>query len=742
MPVNEEFIPGNLVPKSPAAILDFEPYAVPSRWRRSYADAEVKKQGAHFHLSDLLRPLRKHWFFAAVCAVIMASLAVAGTIIAYKRFPTYEADVRLQVDPPGSETFSMAVTSNGPPDLDYVDTQAQVLKSDELAVDVIRGLHLDHNPQIIGDRPCMDNGGSPDGFQLSECENIALRHLQSTISVSPIKNTRVLELKFSSHDPQLSASVANALVTLFVERNYKTRYEAVMKSSQWLERQLEDVRQKMIQSAQTLAAYERNHGIVDVDDKQSTITQTISELNHQLTQTQADRIQLEPLVTDLRSGDPDVLPQIRDNPMIQALTQRGIEVQAELSQTKAVYGSQSPNVKKLESQSSALQQQLELQKQQIVKEVQNNYSAARSREKLVSEQIAKVTSQMSDMAGYNNLKREAQVNSDLYNTLYARIKEAGISAASKSSNVRVFDAARVLDKPTWPRPLPSIAIGFVLSLFGGIAAALIKGSFDTTIETPAEISMLTGAAVSLVPLETGGNGNRVLSWMGLAKRPLLLNSGSPVRVFPQTSFSPVAEAMRSLQTTIMFRGRSKPMRVLLVVSPFAGEGKTTIAVNLALALASTSKTCLIDADLRKSRIAATFNVTTKTGLTDILRSRIPPTSPLVGIPDVPNLAILPGGPEVSNPAQLILSKHMGEVVKALRKTCDYVVIDSPPLIPFADARALASLVDGMVLVSRSGSTTRQAMLRCLEVLEGVGTPIVSVVLNGATVDTLDYRYYR
>ena len=359
--------------------------------------------------------------------------------------------------------------------------------------------------------------------------------------MSPIKNTRVLEVKFSSRDPRLAPLIANTLVTLFVEKNYKTRYDAVMKSSEWLERQLEDVHQKMIQSSQALANYERAHSIVDVDDKQSTVTQNISELNHQLTQSQADRIQLEPYVAGLQSGDADALPQVRDNAMIQALTQRSIEVQSELSEAKAVYGSQSPNVKKLENQASALQQEIGMQKQQIVRELRNNYSAAQSRERLVSSQLAKLTGQMGTIAEYDNLKRDAQVNSDLYNTLYARIKEAGIAAASKSSNVRVFDPARVLDRPTWPKPLPSLIIGFVLSLFGAIAAAFVKGGFDTTLHNPADVAILTGSAVSLVPqLENReGAGRNLLSWMGLRRKALPSYTGiSAVKnVFPGELFS-------------------------------------------------------------------------------------------------------------------------------------------------------------------------------------------------------------
>jgi capsular exopolysaccharide synthesis family protein len=742
---DENIVSKEIIRKDDDRVVSFEaPYLV-SSLRNPSRFSDKKRVQANFDPKEILRMLHSQWRFAALCGAVILAVVAAGIVIAYKKYPSYEADVRIQIDPPGSETFSLAEMTSSPVDLDYVDTQAQVLKSDELAIDAIRGLRLDQNPEIVGTKPCDRTGGSADGFQLSECESIALRHLQDTVSVTPIKNTRVLELKFASRDPRLAPTVANTLVTLFVERNYKTRYDAVMKSSQWLERQLEDVHQKMIESSQALANYERGHGIVDVDDKQSTVTQNISELNHQLTQSQADRIQLQPYVAGLQSGDADALPQVRDNAMIQALTQRSIEVQSELSEAKAVYGSQSPNVKKLENQASALQQEIGLQKQQIVREMRNNYSAAQSRERLVSDQLAKVTGQMSTIAEYNNLKRDALANSDLYNTLYARIKEAGIAAASKSSNVRVFDAARVLDRPTWPKPMPSLLIGFVVSLFGAVAAAFVKGSFDTTLHYPGEVATLTGTAVALVPhLESAGSdrGN-VLGWIGWGRKSLPADTGlSAVRMFSQDSCSPVAEAIRSLQTTIMFHRRNKPLRVILVASPFAGEGKTTIAINLAVALASSGRTCLVDADLRKSRIASSFNLEATTGLSDILRSKVPTTSPLVGVPDLPMLAIMPGGPRVSNPASLILSKQMAEVINGLRKSCDYVIIDSPPLIPFADARALAPLVDGMILVSRSGSTTREAVLRCMEVLAGVEAPIVSVVLNGVNINLPDYQYYH
>jgi succinoglycan biosynthesis transport protein ExoP len=675
-----------------------------------------------------LRILEKQWRLGALFA---GAIFIAIAIVTYSITPVYESTARLEIDPPGSEAFSLP---DNPPavDEDYRNTQSEILKSDALAIAVIRKLHLDRNATIVG-RNTSARAVAPSGnyaTQLTPTENIALRYYQEHVSVSLVRKSRVLEVKFATADPRLSAQVVNTLVDLFIEGNYKARYDAIMHASEWLSRQMDDIREKAASSNQALVNYQKARGIVEVDEKQSSVSQKIADLNHQLAQAETDRIQLEAYLNGIHNGRQESLPQIRENPMMQALTQRLIEGKAELSQALAIYGEKSPNVQKLEHHIDELQSQILAEERKIVREIQTNYEAARARENLMSREIKSATNEMSEMSQYISLKREAQRDADLYNSLYARIKEAGITAASKSSNVRVVDQARVVDSPTRPRRQLNLALGLVLGLLGGILIAFIREGFDNTIRTAEEVEKWTGLpSLTLVP----------------ATRVMLNGSseknGLPVSFF-ERPFSPEAEAIRSLQASILLSNPDNAPRLLLVASPFPKEGKTTVAINLAVALSLVGATCLVDADLRKPGVAAALHLKCERGLGDVLSGSVPLKEALVGMPRSPRLAILPAGQPSENFDQLRILDRMRKLLRVLNESCQYIVIDSPPLVPYADGRVLSSMVDGVILVGRYGSTSRQAIARCTQMLAVLRAPVLGVVLNGVDYASPDYRYNR
>ncbi len=674
-----------------------------------------------------LRILEKQWRFGALLAGV---IFIAIAIVTYSITPVYKSTARLEIDPPGSEAFSLAANP-GAVDEDYRDTQSEILKSDALAIAVIHKLHLDRNATIVG-RNTSAREGAPSGnhaTQLTTADNIALRYYQEHLSISLVRKSRVLEVRFASADARLSAQVVNTLVELFIEGNYKARYDAVMHASEWLSHQMDDIREKADSSSQALANYQKAHGIVDVDEKQSSVSQKIADLNHQLAQAETDRIQLEAYLHGIHNGHQESLPQIRENSMMQALTRLLIESKAELSQAQAIYGEKSPNVQKLVHHIDELQSQILAEERKIVREIQTNYEAARARENLMSREIKGATDEMSEMSQYISLKREAQRDADLYNSLYARIKEAGITAASKSSNIRVVDQARELDSPTWPLRRLNLALGLVLGLLGGVLIAFIREGFDNTIRTAEELEKWTGLpSLTLVPTTK-------VMLKGVSEK-----NGLPVSFF-DNPFSPEAEAIRSLQTSIFLSNPDNAPRLLLVASPFPKEGKTTVAINLAVALSQLGATCLVDADLRKPGVAAALHIKCERGLSDVLRGSVPLKKALVGIPRFPRLAILPAGQPSENFDQLRILERVRKLLPVLTESCQYIVIDSPPLVPFADGRALSSMVDGVILVGRYGFTSRQAIARCAQMLAVLRAPVLGVVLNGVDYASPDYRYY-
>jgi len=688
-----------------------------------------------------LRVVRKHWRLSALFAAVVI---VTVVIITFSTKSVYEPIARIEVDPPG-ETFSLEGGSSGS-DAEYLETQAQNLKSDRLAIDVIRQLHLDQDVEGMGKTSESATGSN---YQLTPQENSALRAFRSALNVKRDTASRLIAVSFASHDPQLAARATNTVVSSFIEETYKERHDSIMRSSEWLSRQLDDIRSRMVESNRVLADFQRTIGVADIDENRSTFGEQMVDLNRQLTQAQADSIQLEALLKSVQAGTPDAIPEVRSNTVVQQLTSKLAELRGELSQNRVVYGANHPNVKKIQSQIDELQAQLDAQKASILVSMRTSYSAARARENLMNSEIKGASSQMIQMARYNELKKEAQANADVYNSLYAKVKEAGIAAASKSSNLHVVDEARVLDTPTRPNRLLSLGFGFMIALAGGVGLAFLCEHFDTRIFTPEDMRGWIGTSnIAIVPLFLTPDGKQLPAPQDREKFALGTSSGGS-NLAPDVSFllesphSPEAEALRSLYTSVMLSSPESTPQVILVVSSFPGEGKTTVAVNLAMAMAQHGSTCLVDADLRRGRVASALGISSNPGLTDVLTGDVPLEHALARVPSMPELTVIPAHAGSPQAGQLACSDKMRAVLDELREKFQFVVVDSAPILPFADGRALSNLADGLIFVGRSGKTTREVVQRSLELLNEVhGAPVLEFVLNAADISSPQYKYYQ
>jgi polysaccharide biosynthesis transport protein len=679
--------------------------------------------------------MKKHWKLAAEFA--LATFAVVAIFTLLMK-PVYEPVAEIEVDPPGTEIFTLQ--GNGPPptDSDYLQTQAQKLKSDELALEVIRSLHLDQNPDLVPARKAFLKSTPPDGrngaVQLSPAENKALQGFQERLNVNRDSGSRLIRVSFGSHDPVLAASITNTMLDTFIEKSYSTRHDAIVKSTEWLSRQLDDIRKKADESNRALADFQRENGIADTGDNRNTVAEEMADLDRQLTQAQADRIQLQAFLAREREASPDTLPQVRANPVIQQLTQKLAEVRAELAKSEVIYGNNHPDIKKLQNQAHELESQIAYQRSAIVGELKTSYAAAQAREQMMGAQIRDTTKKLNQMARYNEFRKDAQANTDLYNSLYAKIKEAGIAAASTSSNMRVIDQARVLDTPTRPRRGLNLAMGLLAGICGGILLVFVREGLDRKIHTVADVRNWVGLPGVLVVPDIGGRARKFLPGAEVPQ--------TGARRLLEQPYSPHAEAIRGLHASILSSRNGRTPQVILVVSSLPNEGKTTIAVTLAAALAQHSRVCLIDTDLRKPGVGQALGIPAEEGLAEVLAGSAIPQDIIVTDRTFPNLSAIPAGLIPHDPAAALNSTRMRELLVALRQEYDFVIIDSAPVLPYADVRIISPMTDGIVLVARSGITTREAMARTKEILAEVqGAPILNVVLNGADNIASGYFYH-
>lgn len=712
------------------------------------------------------RVLHKHWRLSATFAASV--MLTVGLVTAFTK-PVYAPSARVEIDPPGAELFSLEDRGGSQAGADYIETQARNMQSDELLVSIIRQLQLDHVPEFTqkdlitrslgtifslvekvpvwlwGER----NGGArpssnTDLLVLSPSEARALRVMQQRLAIDRDSASRLVTVSFSSHDPVLSATITNTVVRSFIDRTYQTRHETIMQSTEWLARELDDIRTKMEESNRALADFQRASGIADVDQYRSTFTDQLEELSKERTQALSDRIQMESFLSRVRSGDFETLPQVQNNQVVQLLTQKLGEARADLSQTLAIYGKNHPNTRRTQNEVVELESQIALQRKAIVGQMETSYAAALAREHLIDGQLRATSREVGQVAQYTELKKEAQSNADLYNALYSRVKEAGIAAASKSINIRIVDQARVLDTPTSPQPLINLGLGFCAAIIGGILLALIREAFDHKIRTIQDVRQSIGvSAVSVLPLAEGRDRPMLgssRSVHGTADQGHLFDG--PTNYLLDQPGSEQSEAFRGIHTSVLLSQPGHSPRVLLIASSLPGEGKTTVAINLAVSLVHQGTTCILDADLRRPSVGRAFAVAPPHGLSDYLARSEPLASILTPAPQIEGLTIITAGEAMTDPGELSNLVNLRLLIRDLRAMYDFVVIDSPPILPYSDGRALAPFADGVVFVSRAGVVTREEMARSMELLLEVNSaPILEVVLNGASTRDSSYGYH-
>ncbi len=692
---------------------------------------------------------KRRWTVLSVFFVLF-TVVLLGTL---KQRPVYRAGALLEIQKENpniltvKEMFELETVTDT-----YLETQYKIFKSETLARRVIRRLKLEgveeFNPQA--------NSRVVEGVEGND--QLVLARFRTRLAVDPVKRSRLVEVTFDSYNPQLAAQVVNEVAESYIQQNLETRWEATQKASEWLSQQLVGMKGKLEKSEDELQGYVRSNGLLFLEsDKgvsENIVNERLRQLQEELTRAQALRYEKESLARMADSGDAAALPGLADNKLLQDLTVRLAELERERAQLVTVFTPEYPKVRQVQSQIDEIQDVLNRERRRAAQRVRNEYDAAVRRENLVRAAFEEQQRQAHDVAErsvqYTILRREVDTNRQLYDGLLQRLKEAGVSAGLKASNVRIVDPAEPPKKPAKPNLLLNLSLGLVLGLGFGVGAAFLMEHLDNTLKTSADVErFLQVPALALIPAASSLNGKSRGVYGLPARRQLAAahagsNGHGPPRwqrIDAAGQHSTFTEAFRGLRTSVLLSTAERAPRTLLVTSARAGEGKTTVSINLAISLAQLGPgVLLVEGDLRRPSIHRAFGLENSTGLVGYLtggqdwRSVVSPT-PLAG------LDVIVSGPMPPNPAELLSAERMRQLMREASREYRCVIVDSPPVLQVADARILATMVEAVILVVDGAGTPREMAQRAQAYARHVGASVIGVVLNNLDVRSEGDYYY-
>lgn len=713
---------------------------------------------------------KRHWIVMGVFAILFGAV-LAGSL---EQKPVYRAKSLIEIDRENptvftpQELFQLDDVSDS-----YLETQYKVLTSDDLAERVIHQLALDRVAEFrpkarswawpaIGSQArtsvSVEGAAKPD-LELSQA---VLAKFQDHLDIRPIRRSRAVEIRFESQDPDLATRVVNAVAGNYIQKNLEARWDSAQNASVWLSQQLQDLKAKLEKSEEDLQKYAAENGLLyletDKGSAESIINQSVRELQEELTRAQADRFEKESLFRLVQSGDYGSLPGVVDNRLLQDLSVRLADLEREHAQLAATFTEEYPRVKEIQSQIAEIQSSLDRERWRAARKISNDYFAALRREKLVQQAFGQKQGQANQFAEksvqYGILSREVDSNKGLYDGLLQRLKEAGVSAGLKASNIRIVDPGAVSYKPVSPNLPLNLSLAAFLGLGLGVSFAFLREHLDQTVRDGEDVDHFLGLPVlGYLPRADFLNARKknrkadsdraVMTGMaGLsssaAAGPLIeKQNGNYPGILNESRF---VEAFRELRTSVVLSGQGRFANSILVTSALPGEGKTTVAVNLAASLARLGQpVLLVDADMRCPSIQKYFPQT-GSRLSAYLAGQ-GAWQEMVSPTTVNRLSVLHCGPVPENPSELLSSERMQALLRESITTYRFVILDSPPLLKAADSRILGSMVEGTILVVKGGETPRQVVQFAEEQARSVGTNLIGVVLNHLDVSLNRYAYH-
>jgi capsular exopolysaccharide synthesis family protein len=704
--------------------------------------------------------VRYRWLILSVAAVSVFTTMVATLMMR----PVYSASAVIEVKPnQGVIEFGnlqrFRVDAH-----EFRNTQVNILESDFLAKYVISELDLAGDPEFNGELeqhglvmvadilketvqfgistvwaavqgladPAsgesstgqIESNDSPEAVK----QRMLIERYQDKLEVREVGNSDLLRITFESFIPRKAADLANAHTRAYMETSDERRFNSTSSAKNYLQQEIARAQSNLETSERELHAFARENDIIDVEDRSNVMEGRLEELNSALTKTRQERITAQVEFEQARQGELSSLPAVLDNDLISRLRDQYANLQAQYQEMSKTFKDTYPRMQQLKSRMNNIKASLEEESRALVGGLKNRWEQlAKQEDKLVAE-LAKERSKMLDLKeraiSYNILKREWEANRELYAGLLDKQKDFSVASGMEINNASIIDEAMVPVDKEGPNTTRNATMAGVFGLMGGMGIAFLLAFLDNTFKTREELERSLDMPFLGIMPKVGSNA-------GNAPIPLL--SGYE----PSSS---IAEASRTIRTNVLFSRPHDVPKKILVTSTASGEGKTTVAINLALVLAQNGSSVLImDADLRRPAVSNLLGVQDSTGIADYLRGK---NREIIKSTSFKNLYCVPSGERCGNPTDLLGSTKMDNCLDKLSSRFDFVILDAPPCLGLADSMILSAKVDGVLVVVKAGSTERGAAEETIKRLRIINAPLIGSVLNWVDLQQPEYGYLR
>lgn len=766
------------------------PDATPYGYGYGYPEGDERT-----YLRRMWRAIKKRKLVIIVIAVIVTTVV---TVEVYRTKSTYQASTTVEVGKDNRmvvRTGDLILQADDGDDMYNVQTAMKTrirqLQSRPLLEDVVINLKLDQNPRfmdvtrrrsipeaiksIVG-RFASQEPWTPPAVAETPTASSVIEHsreesarlapyvdvLASNLSAEPLADTRMLVISVTHTDPILAADIVDNIAQVFIKRSFETKTEKYTNASEWLDRSTRELKAKVEEAEKELADYSSGHNIYSADAKENLAVEKLTKLHSEVTRAQTERLLKQSLFEEVKAGRVSQLPDAFSDPRSAELKKRLGELSVTLTQLELTFGPRHPKIVATKEEIASIQKQLDDSKGSLQEKLKADYERATRDEASLGAalEIAKNEAAQQNQAAiqFNIKKKDVETANSLYTEFLQRTNQAKIQEHEQHSTMKMIDPPQVPMSPVAPNRPRTILIGFLMSLVAGVGLVFFLEYLDNTVKTVEDVSRYTQLpALSVIPairgrrqrvLKSGGNGLKHSGELALTNgkgKP----QGNGIRsntdqLLALDTRSSVAEAYRVLRTSVLLSSTENPPKTILVTSGQPGEGKTTTAVNTAISLAQLGASVLIiDCDLRKPSVHKVLGIDPTQGLSSYLSTRMEIDEVIQQLP-IPNLSVMTSGRIPPNPAEMISSKRMKEMLRMLSERFDHIVIDSPPLLKVTDPVILSTMVDGVILVVHGGRSNRDVVRRTRQELSLAGARIFGVVLNNVSVhdEGSDSYYYE